>query len=209
MKLFILLFFSSSLFAEEVSIGKRHLLSLRPDLEKIWGNYVFSIENNLAEQKLFNTQIPLPKNTLNFGFEEGLINEDVKLDGGGLFLSKTFPPGQTLISYYFEIKMDDIVNDLEINIPFPLDELSVIWPQNSFNLKDIQLNQEYLSNSKKNAHEKYNVITIEKIESGSNLKIKIVDLPQGRKNFWLIGWIFAGMCFLLVVINFIKLKTKS
>lgn len=114
-------------------LSGRHIMMLQADLDYIWGSYYFAVTNPGSKEALFRAPMTLPVETIDFRAQDGLSDQDLKLDKEGhLYVEKEFRPGLNLLGIGFKIRTSSKGADhLTIKALTEIAELSVASPKNS------------------------------------------------------------------------------
>ncbi len=124
-----------------IELGKKHMLILTGDNEKLYGVIYFAVMNQSSQFLSLKFPVLLPKGVTEFEPRDGVEKKDFLLgDNGFLFVEKLFKPGVNLIGIDFKIPyLPRDRKPLELSLPFDLEELSIATPSGSglsFEAKD-------------------------------------------------------------------------
>ncbi|NRA44770.1 MAG: hypothetical protein HRU09_07435 [Oligoflexales bacterium] len=175
----------------EIGLSFRHIVILQADLTNIWGTYFFAVTNKTSGNKNFKTSIMLPRESVDFKAQDGLEDQDLRLDENGqLYLDKEFPPGVSLLGVSFQVKADKVGNDsISFSPPFDLQEFSVAVPSRS----GIQVQGEQFKEGVPPmlADGRYKGMQVSDVKKDQILQIHISGIPKDRMLLWVVGVIFT------------------
>ncbi|MFK7823142.1 MAG: hypothetical protein AB8G05_03240 [Oligoflexales bacterium] len=190
---------------QEIGLSFRHIVILQADLKNIWGTYFFAVTNNTQEQKSFKTFLMLPRESIDFKAQDGLEDQDLKLDENGqLYLEKEFPPGVSLLGVSFQVKADQIGSDtISFLPPFDVQELSVAVPSRS----GISVAGETFKQGVPPmlADGRYKGMQITGVKKDQILEIEISGIPKNRLQLWVV----SGVLTVLITLFGIGLTIKT
>ena len=192
--------------APEIGLSFRHIVILQADLDNIWGTYFFAVNNNTQEQKSFKTFLMLPRESIDFKAQDGLEDQDLKLDENGqLFLEKEFSPGVSLLGVSFQVKADQVGNDtISFLPPFDVQELSVAVPSKSGISVEGELFKQGVPPML--ADGRYKGMQITNVKKDQVLEIEISGIPKNRILLWIVSGIITALIILLGIGLTIKTK---
>ena len=193
----------------EIGLSFRHIVILQADLLNIWGTYFFAVTNKSEGKKSFKTSIMLPRESIDFKAQDGLEDQDLKLDESGqLYLEKEFPPGVSLLGVSFQVKTDHVGKDtISFLAPFDLQELSVAVPSKSGISVEGSLFKDGVPPML--ADGRYQGMQTTGIKKGQVLEIHVSGIPKDRMILWVMGGIFTLIMTLLGVGLAIKTRTMT
>lgn len=194
----------------EIGLSFRHIIILQADLKNIWGSYYFAINNPKAQAQPFKTLVMLPKNVLDFRAQEGLTDQDLKLNqDGSLYVEKLFPPGLSLLGVGFQVKTSAFGADtLTFKPSFDLNELSIASPSN-MGLK-ISANDTLFKSAVPPMLANGQYIGIQSrssIAADQELNIEISGIPKDRNMLWVLGVLVAVI--LVAFSALLAIKTRE
>ena len=140
----------------------------------------------------------LPKETVDFAAQEGVTPEELKQnEDGTLYVEKLFPPGTTVIGIGFMINGSAGSTAMTfIGPPGDSRFVAVLSSKGVLGLKSEGLKPDGSEDSlPSTGYDQY--IMKEPLAPGAEFKIAVTGIPEGRKNFWILGGTVAGLIFSL------------
>lgn len=193
------LFFPHSALAEgKIFMGDRHLMMLRPGIDAVWGTSVFAVVNEGTEPVSERYNVLLPKETIDFSPQEGVTPEELKQNTDGtLYVEKLFPPGTNVISIGFMVAGNSGNAALTfVGPPGDSRAVALLSSKGILTLGSPNLNpakpDEALPTS---GYDQY--VMKEPLAPGVEMKVSIAGIPEGRKNFWILGGCVGALLFSL------------
>ncbi len=191
----------------EVVLGERHIVIIRPGVNSVWGNYLFGVRNLGATPEAFEARVMLPEEMVDFQPQEGVKPNEIKLDDDGkLLVSKTFPPGLTLISIAFKVDGSFGKATMTFKPAKELSEFTLMTKDPEIGIESAFLSQGQSPMTQ--AHSSaYRAFTNDNpIKAGQAVVVTIDQLARGRSSLWLAGSAFAAV--LAVLAAFLAIRTK-
>jgi hypothetical protein len=185
-----------------IELGKKHMLILTGDNEKLYGVLYFAVMNESSEFLSFKFPVLLPKGVNEFEPRDGVEKKDFLLgDNGFLFIEKFFKPGVNLIGIDFKIPyLPRDRKPLELNLPFDVEELSIATPSGSglsFEAKDF-INGLPLMLS----DGEYSGILAKNLQKDSSLVFMVKGLPESHFFAELLGVLIGALSFSVLFFRF-------
>jgi hypothetical protein len=203
-----LLFASSFAYSSQISIADRHMLMIQPGLEKVVGSYMFGVKNNTSEPKEFSFELLLPKETLDFGPQDGLNKEDLALsENGKVVVKKIFPVGLSILSVGFLAEVGSEEGVLNFQVPYSLKELSFITNSESLKFDSKGLIEGVPLMLKGNSFK--GIISENEIKANSHIVLSLSGLAKGRSDFITLGIVFSVLVLVLVAVFSFKTRPSK
>jgi hypothetical protein len=191
----------------EVNLSGRHIIILKSGIDSVWGHYLFGVRNDGGEPESFETKVMLPTEVVDFQPQEGISPEEIKLaEGGGLLISKEFPPGLTLVAIAFKVDGSFGKASMTFLAASDIDEFTVMTQDKNLEMSSIFLSPGETPMSEGHGSS-YRVLTnSETVKEGQRIVVDLGNLPQGRAQLWIIGGVFAIL--LLLIAIWLTARTK-
>lgn len=192
---------------EEIGLSFRHIVILQADLKNIWGTYFFAVNNKADGERSFKTFLMLPRESVDFKAQDGLEDQDLKIDENGqLYMEKNFPPGVSLLGVSFQVKAAQFGNDtISFLPPFDVQELSVAVPSQSG--VAVAGKQFKAGVPPMLADGRYQGMQTTDIKKGQILEVQVSGIPKDRVVLWIVGAVFTLLLAFLGV--GLTLKTRD
>ena len=179
-------------------VAAKHLIMVKPGVDKIYGTYVFAVTNSGAEPEVYNVPVNMPKEMEQFVVEEGATQDDVQAGAeGGLTIEKAFDPGTNLISIRFVAKADGADSKLTLVPKVPIEHLTVLADKQRLEVTAPGLKP---STSAIGGDDLNSFVIEGGVSAGDTLEIAIAGIPSGRGGLWILGWIFAMVLVIAVIV---------
>lgn len=188
--LFIFLGLSTSAFAT-LELSEKHLIILRAGIDSLWGDYVFSIQNNTPTPQPTKIPLFLPAETVDFKAIEGIVDADLRLDTerGAVILAKAFAPGATVVNVGFKVEAEAGEGTLTFTAAQHLPSVNVLYEGEILTVEADSLLPTELP---KIAHVDYQALhTQHPLNIEEEMVIKVTGVPLGRKIIHVYAVIFA------------------
>ncbi|MDE3269873.1 MAG: hypothetical protein OYH77_06280 [Pseudomonadota bacterium] len=86
-----------------ITLGEKNILLLRPALNSVWGEYIFSVHNPTDVAQVATIGLLLPHEKTDFRANEGANDADLRLTADGeVVLEREYPAGTTVFSILFK-----------------------------------------------------------------------------------------------------------
>lgn len=192
----------------EMSIADRHMIMIQPGVDQVIGSYMFGVKNPSTKPQTFSFELFLPKETLDFGPQDGLKKEDLQLNSEGkVIVSKEFAPGLNILSVGFMAKVDPSEQSISFNSSYDLQELSFLTNDPAVSLKADGLEEGVPSMLTGNRFK--GIISNKVIQSGKKVVVSILGLPKGRADFQTTGILFGAILVVFAGLLTVVKKTKT
>ena len=195
--LFILAFLWTQNAIGGVSVAGRHVVVLYKSIDSVMGTYLFLVNNDAEKPLKAKLPIMLPKETLDFEALNGVGRDELKLGKeGGLILEKEFRQGDSLMSIGFRVPASigegeltfEAVADVEVFSVFVRpDTIEVSFEQEGYEKKE---NVPFGANT-------FTTFTKKSLPKGESTKVFVSNIPKGRGQYWLLGFIAGGLMFVI------------
>lgn len=178
-----------------IELGKKHMLILTGDNERLYGIVYFAVMNNSAQFLNLKFPVILPKGVSEFEPRDGVEKKDFLLGQNGfLFIEKLFKPGVTLIGIDFKIPyLSRDRKPLELILPVDLEELSIATPRGSglsFEAKEFTSGLPLML-----SETEYSGILAKNLQKDSSLVFSIKGLPESHFFAEFLGIVIAVISF--------------
>lgn len=192
----------------DIRLGDRHMIMLQPGIEQVVGSYMFGVTNSFSTPQAFKFELFMPKETVDFGPQDGLTPDDLVLsETGKVMVSKTFPPGLSIVSVGFLAKVEPGLGELKFSAPIELKELSFLASKDTLELKSTGMTPGVPSMLKDGRFD--GIISTSAVAAGSDVIVTIGGLPQGRSDYINMGIVFSlALVLFSVGLAFLK-RTKT
>ncbi len=175
-----------------VQIGPKHLYIAYPGVDKIWGSYLFVVNNDGAAPEAFSFPVMLPKNVTDFQAQDALSPNELKLGpDGGLIVEKTFQPGETMLQISFILPAEQGTATARFVPPHSYESFSVFVWQDALDVKGPPglETQKGVNLSGR----LFDTFALGAGEAGKPLEFTFERVPEGRQRLWIIGSIFGAI----------------
>lgn len=190
-----------------IGLGERHMIMIQAGADQIVGSYMFGVKNPSSEAVDFEFDVFMPKETIDFGPQDGLTAEDIKLVDSKVRIAKKFDPGLSIVSVGFIAKVDSSDPVITYDVPFELPSLSFLTGND-----ELKFESDGFSSGVPDMLQGRNftgIINDTKISSGGTLSVKILGLPEGRGPYANMGILFSVILVLAAgILTYLK-KTKK
>lgn len=180
----------------ELTVRERHIILLYPGLDSLWGNYIFMLSNTGDEAVQHRMPLLMPQETVDWQAGQGIAPAEIKLqDGGGLVLDKAVPPGNHLMSLGFKLAASGGSTSFTLKPGIDMDMLGVFLPQDSELVMtggDYRKEENFPFSGKV-----YDAYTILGAEAGREISSSVAGIPEGRGEYWILGWILTAVLLLV------------
>ena len=185
-------------------LGKKHILLLRTGLDSIWGEYIFSVQNE--KQTAIKAAVPLllPQETVDFRANEGALDAELQLDNNGkVVLHKEFATGASIVSVLFRSNAEQGNGILTFVSERELTSLALMYEKSMQLEADTGLFSS--KQSKEIEHDNFTMIqTQAPIKAGKTIVLRVSGIPQGRSMLHLYASIFAAILIVGAVVGVSK-----
>ena len=189
--------FASTPSNAEVFVSPKHVYIFQPGMDEVWGSYLFFVQNN-GEPESSTFALPLPREQIDFGAQEGLIPKDLQFDPEkGVVVSKEFPAGSNLFGVGFKVAASGGEAKISLFIEAPKSNLTFLAPINAITVEGKGLVEDEEVKFGGNVFSSWK---LETVEGGELVKVSVIGVGEGRGRFWLLGWAFLGVLFFVVSI---------
>ena len=173
------------------------IFKISGDEKAIVGGYYLGIFNQTSSDKLFTTQITLPKETFDFAASQGITNKDIFLSkNGDIEISKNYPPGMTLVGISFKVMIHPVFNDtISFELRNPIAEFTIAT--NKEHGLSLYSNELKPGLSQMLATGEYTGIMGTSLKPGQNIYTTISGIPKNNMLSCLLG--FCGLIILLIL----------
>lgn len=188
--LFIFLSSSSPVFAN-LELSEKHLIILRAGIDSLWGDYVFSVQNNSPAPQPTKIPLFLPAETVDFKAVEGIEAADLRLDteSGAVILAKDFTPGATVVNVGFKVEAEAGKSILTFTATQPIPSVNVLYEGEILTVRADPLLPTVLP---KIADVNYHALhTQHPLTIEEELVITVTGIPRGRKIIHVFAVIFT------------------
>lgn len=192
--------------AAEIALSKKHLIILRAGLDSIWGDYIFSVQNNQQTPQRADIALFLPRETVDFKAVEGVTAADLRVDArhGTVTMQKEFPAGVTLVNVAFKVAAQDGTAILNWMATQVLDSVNVMYEHEVIEVASDRLETTHLPRI---ADVHYRALhTTQALQAGDSLRVRVHGIPQGRAQLHLFAVVFAVI--LLISTVYLGIRTR-
>lgn len=190
----------------EVRLADRHMVMIEPGIERVGGSYMFGVKNSGAKAVQFTVELLLPKETVDFGPQDGLAKEDLILsDEGRVVVDKEFPPGLTIMSVGFYASVDAPQGELTFPVSSELAELSFLTRGDAGLKADGFMQRAPSMLPGKNLKG----IMATDVPVSKVIKLSVTGVREGRSSFIYLGIIFSIILSCLVIFLTYRKHTKT
>jgi len=192
----------------QIGVSGRHMMVIEPGVERVVGSYMFGVVNAYSEPKEYTFDVLLPKETLDFGPQDGLSKDDIKLSPDGkVMIKKTFPPGFSYIAVGFMAGINGERGSLNFNTSYDMQEISFITSASSLKMSSDGMVNGTPENLNKKSFK--GIITQNVIPKGTKIVVNLDGLVKGRGDFIILGAVFSVLVLAFVLILAIKTRPKD
>ncbi|NRA66369.1 MAG: hypothetical protein HRU19_17920 [Pseudobacteriovorax sp.] len=192
---FRLLSFAALLVAEsafaQLAMNPRYIYVVYGGIDAIWGRHMFMVQNQSEAPETGTFTVMLPSETIDWQGQDGFSAKDFKLGSdGGLEFTKEFKPGDNLHSIGFKTTAEDGVGEFSFKVPIDIDELSIMSV-------DLKVEGPGMTFTERSGNQKYDRYLMTNLKAGSTVKLKFLDVPKGRTEFWRYGFVSFALILLV------------
>ncbi len=190
----------------EVALSEKHLIILRAGLDSVWGDYIFSVQNNQQEAQQAEVTLFLPRETVDFKAIEGVAAADLRVDPqhGTVKMQKEFPHGATLVNIGFKVAAQGGNTTLHWVATRTLASLNIMYEHDIIDVSSDKLVATHLPRI---ADVHYRALhTPQALAKGDGLRVQVRGVPQGRAQLHLFAVVFAAT--LLISAAYLSIKTR-
>lgn len=189
----------------EVTVAPRHVMIIRPSVDRIVGSYIFALENRGAAPEKYSGTVLLPAETIDWSPVEGLEPSEVRLgEGGGLVIEKTVAPGTNLVLMGFEVKALWGRATLTLTPKEALQDLSILTPPGALMVsapgtEPMQKNIDFSGHP-------FDRLGIASLLANQKVVVELTGIPQGRLGFWIAAAVVGALMLLLSSVMTIRTR---
>lgn len=176
-----------------VELSEKHLIILRAGVDSIWGDYIFSVQNNQQEPQRADIALFLPQETVDFKAVEGVTAADLRVDPahGTVVMQKEFVSGASIVNVAFKVPAHDGVATLNWTARQALASVNVMYEHD---IIEISSNKLIATQLPRIADIKYRAMhTPRGLAVGDSLQLRASGIPQGRGRVHLFAVVFAAI----------------
>lgn len=197
---------TAGLSQELISISARHVMIMQADLNFVYGSYYFGVLNHTQTPQRFQTPIMLPNDYVSFHPADQLDKSEIKtLDDGTVQVDKKFPPGLTITSINFKVKINKPNPTISFKTPYPIAELNIASPKAAllkFSAFDFNEGVSHMLNNGQ-----YEGILGFELPEQKNFTVLIEGIPRDRDLLWVIA--LSSLLLLVILAYIFTLKKKQ
>jgi len=184
---------SVSQASAEPVLAAKQLVIVKPGVDKLSGTWLAAVINSSEKPETLRVPILLPKETEDFQPMEGVAPGDVKIELDGVYVEKAFEPGVNVISFAFMTSSKSGSVDLNFEPKLDLGELTIMTPRG---LMKVQGEKLVMTGTDVQDLQTYDLwVTQGPVMKGSNIKVTVSGVPEGRRKLWILG---AGFALVLI-----------
>lgn len=190
----------------EVTIAPRHVIIIRPGIDRIIGSYLFAFENHGSAPEKFSGTILLPTETIDWSPVEGVEPSEVRLgENGGLVIEKSVAPGTNLVLMGFEVRSLWGKATLTLIPKDALQDLSILTPPGALTVS--APGAEFVPNVDFSGHA-FDRLAIASLAAGQKIVVEMNGVPQGRMGLWIAGSIVGVLLLGLGIVMTIRTRPQ-
>ena len=189
-----------------VTLSEKHLIILRAGLDSVWGDYIFSVQNNQQTPQPAVIALFLPHETVDFKAIEGVTAADLRVDtqNGAVMLQKEFATGVSLVNIGFKVMANAGQASLSWTARQHLASVNIMYEHEIMQVFSETLVATQLPRI---AEVQYQALrSVESLQAGASLQVQVRGIPQGRAQLHLFAVAFAVI--LLVSTVWLGIKTR-
>ena len=193
----------------EIALSEKHLIILRAGIDSVWGDYIFSVQNNQSEPQQAEVALFLPHEATDFKAVEGVTDDDMRIDAqhSTVMLHKEFPHGTTLVNVAFKVTAHAGKARLSWQARQPIASLNVMYEHDVIEVFSEQLEGTHLPRI---ADVHYRALhTPQGLAKGDSLQVQVQGIPQGRGQLHLFAVVFAVLLLILSVYGGIRTRPRG
>lgn len=180
--------------AQKIDYSGRHVIILRSGIEKLFGTYLFIINNNSTTKERIRIALLLPVADI-YDISGPWAQQIEKLDRENYYILATnIPPGVNRIGINFTLKPNIINPKIWFNIATSVNELAILT-QNQW-LKFYSNGKAFKANNIVLDQNNFHAFSTGPLVGPEKFTVSIVNLPLGR-NYYL--WTALGLALLVLI----------
>ena len=193
-----------------IFLGERHLVMLKPGIDTVWGTVIFAVVNEGAVPRKSKFYIMVPKETVDFAAQEGVLPAELQQDAAGLlFVEKEFAPGTNVVGVGFTISAKS--GDAKVTFTGPpgdARQVAILSSPGFLTLSGMGIRRAGAEEGlPATGYEQY--FFDKPLAADDVVAVAVSGIPEGRRNFWVMGGGVAGIIFLLGGALAIKTKEQA